>query len=169
MENNGEIKDRLIGGFIVICIAMIAVSGAFVAQNYLNLVVAAAVLVGIVFFLLLFLLHTQRVNRREINDLKYYMNKPSDIEDGLIRRIEDLSRQINSVDISVSEQSPGAVSPENSNVDVSIAGPGDDLQAVNHRADFFTDRTIVTENSNRSKTRRPYCQYRPGEKNRTAS
>ena len=45
MENSGEFRNRLIGGFIVICIAMIAVSGAFLAQSYLGLPAAGALLV----------------------------------------------------------------------------------------------------------------------------
>ena len=147
MENSGEYRNRLIGGFIVICIAMIAVSGAFLAQTYLGLTAAGAALAGIVFFLLLFLLHIQRVNRREINDLKYYMSKPSDIEDGLVRRIDELSRQINSSDVSAIEQSMGSVLQENENAAASIARLDDGLQTLGLRVDVLSDRMTITENN----------------------
>lgn len=93
MDNTGEIRNRMVSSFIVICIAMIAVSGAFLTQNYLNLTMPGSVLAGLVIFFLLFLLHRQQLLRREIKDLKYNMGGPSDIEDGLIRRIDELSRQ----------------------------------------------------------------------------
>ncbi len=147
MDNSGEFRNRLIGGFIVICIAMIAVSGAFLAKNFLNLTVVGAVLAGIVLFLLLFLLHIQRVNRREINDLKYYMSKPSDIEDGLIRRIDELSRQVNSSDVTAIEQSLDVILRDNENINVSIAGLDDSLQTLSHRVDVLADRMTITENS----------------------
>ena len=147
MDNSGEIRNRLIGGFIVICIAMIAVSGAFLAQTYLNLAAAGAALAGIVFFLLLLLLHIQRINRREINDLKYYMSKPSDIEDGLVRRIDELSRQVNSSDVSAIEQSMDIVLKENKSTTASITGLDDGLRTLIRRVDVLADRMTITENN----------------------
>ncbi len=147
MDNSGEFKNRLIGGFIVICIAMVAVSGAFLAQTYLNLATPGAALAGIALFLLLFLLHIQRVNRREINDLKYYMGKPSAIEDGLVRRIDELSRRVHSSDVSAVEQSMDRVLQGNEITTALIDGLDDGLQTLNRRVDVISDRMTVTENS----------------------
>lgn len=147
MDNSGELRSRLIGAFIVICIAMVAVSGAFLAQTYLDLNSPGAVLVGIILFLLLFLLHIQRVNLREINDLKYYIGKPSDIEDGLIRRFDELSRRVNSSDVTAIKQSMASVLQENENSSSSIARLDDDLQALNKRVDTLVDRVTVAENN----------------------
>ena len=148
MENSGEFRNRLIGGFVVICIAMIAVSGAFLAQTYLNLSPIGAALAGIMLFLMLFLLHIQRINRREINEFKYYMGKPSDIEDGLVRRIDELSRQVNSSDVSSIEQSMDSVLQENENTTALIAGLDDGLQSLSRRVDVIADRMAISENSN---------------------
>ncbi len=105
MEKNGEFQSRIISGFIVVCMAMIAASGAFMAQNYLNVNFAGSVFIGVIFFLLLYLLHNQRLLQRELNEFKDNAGEPSDIEGALIRRMDELSEEINSIDNSELEQS----------------------------------------------------------------
>ena len=135
MENSGEYRNRMVSGFIVICIAMIAISGAFISQNYLNLTLLGSVLIGVVLFLLFYLLHGQRLARREISDLKYHMGGPSDIEDGLIRRIDDLARQMASTDVSKVEHSIKSISIDCAANNTSIQQLAEELLIVSDNLD----------------------------------
>jgi len=148
MENSGEYRNRMVGGFIVICIAMIAISGAFIAQNYLNLTLLGAVFIGIMLFLLLYLLHGQRLVRREINDLKYHLGGPSDIEDGLLRRIDDLSRQIASSDISKLEHSIKSISKDCAANNSSIQQIAEELLTVSERLEDVVSNSHALEAQN---------------------
>ncbi len=105
MEKNGEFQSRIVSGFIVVCMAMIAASGAYLAQNYLNVNFAGSVFIGVIFFLLLYLLHYQRLLQRELNEFKNNAGEPSDLEGALIRRMDELSEKINSIDNFELEQS----------------------------------------------------------------
>ncbi len=106
MFDSGNLKTRAIGIFIVTCIALIAISLAVVGKELVNLTQSGTIISAIAIFLVLYLLHGQRRIKREIAELKFMTTVPSDLEGGLIRRIEELSRKIHTANRDMREKAP---------------------------------------------------------------
>lgn len=94
MFDNGNFRTRLVGGFILICIAVIALSTAFTLKTIFEFTTAGATISGMIVFLLLYLLHSQRVLVREIAELKYNTLVPMETEDVLRSEVSALAARI---------------------------------------------------------------------------
>lgn len=103
MIDSGSFRSRIVSGFIVLCIAIVAASMAYAAGNFWVLPPYGEIVVGVALFVAFYLLHGQRINRRKIDRLSYYAGAPSDIEEGLIRRIDELAKQVQAANSAANE------------------------------------------------------------------
>lgn len=97
MYKVGNSGSRSIGIFIMLCLAVISLSVAYVAQSILALTNIGAAAFGGAAFILLHIWNNQRLLHRTVRQLEYLTNQPEDFENDLNRRLDELGRRLEKV------------------------------------------------------------------------